>query len=101
MSEKTYNRFCLLVIICVHHISLWIILVSVPLLFIKEPLWISLPLSSWILHLGFTRIKCPLTKLENYFRDKLYLPKIKGFMSHYYKKPYKNFLWKIERNYLD
>ena len=100
MSKKTYNRFCLSVIISTHHISLWIILVSIPLLFIFEPLWISLPLCSWIIHLGCTRNDCPLTKLENYFRDKLYLPKIKGFISHYYKKPYQDLMWRIERNYL-
>ena len=100
MSKKTYNRFCLSVIISTHHISLWIILVSIPLLFIFEPLWISLPLCSWIIHLGCTRNDCPLTKLENHFRKKLLFPQIKGFISHYYKKPYQDLMWRIERNYL-
>ena len=97
--NKLFYRLFLSFLIVVHHFSLIIILVSVPLLFINEPIWISLPLTSWVIHLGCTRIDCPLTKLENYLRKELYLPQIKGFMSHYYKKPYQNFMWKIERNY--
>ena len=50
------------------------------------------------------RLLGPISKgereaLENHIRKKLLLPQIKGFMSHYYKKPYQNFMWKIERNY--
>ena len=99
--NKLFYRLFLSSVIVVHHFSLIIILVSVPLLFINEPIWISLPLTSWVIHLGCTRIDCPLTKLENYLRKELYLPQIKGFMSHYYKKPYQNFMWKIERNYFE
>ena len=97
--NKTFYRLCLSIVIVIHHLALFIILVSIPLLFINEPIWISVPLTSWVVHLGCTRVDCPLTKLENYLRRELYLPQIKGFMSHYYKKPYQNFIWKIERNH--
>ena len=53
-----------------HHIGLWIISLSVPLLIFKEPPWISLPLCAWIMHLTFNRLECPYTKLENSLRKK-------------------------------
>ena len=70
MSEKLCKLY-LSTIITVHHLTLFTIIFSIPLLFIYEPIWVSVPLSSWIIHLGCTRNDCPLTKLENHLRKKL------------------------------
>ena len=80
-----------------HHIGLWIITTSLPILLFKEPIWISLPLSAWIMHLALNRLDCPYTRLENRLRRKLGLGEISTFISHYYKKPYYRFMWAIER----
>ena len=94
---KTIYRICLSIIIVSHHVGLWIITSSVPLLLFNEPIWISLPLCAWIMHLTFNRLECPYTKLENYLRRKLGLQEITTFISHYYKKPYHRLMWAIER----
>ena len=82
-------RIILSAVIVSHHIGLWGIITSVPLLMINEPIWISLPLSAWIMHLSFSRVlDCPYTRLENSIRRKLNMEEITTFISHYYKKPY-------------
>ena len=92
-------RICLSVIIVSHHVGLLGIISSVPLLMINEPIWISLPLSAWIMHLSFSRVlECPYTRIENYLRRKLGLPEITTFISHYYKKPYHKFIWHLKRD---
>ena len=95
--SKTFYRVWLSITIVTHHIALWTIVASVPLLFINEPIWITLPLSAWIMHLGFNRVDCPYTRLENNLRRKLGLEEISTFISHYYKKPYHRLMWAIER----
>tara|TARA_Y100001963_G_scaffold91649_1_gene126253 strand:- start:236 stop:538 length:303 start_codon:yes stop_codon:yes gene_type:complete len=94
---KTFYRILLSIVITSHHIGLWTILASVPMLIIKEPIWISLPLCAWIMHLGLNRLDCPYTRLENNLRRKLGLEEITTFISHYYKKPYHRLMWAIER----
>ena len=68
-------------------LSHWIFLilagVSVPLLLICEPFYISLPMCAWIMHLGFSKtLDCPWTRLENYYRSKTGRKEIGGFISH-------------------
>lgn len=98
MSSVIY-RIILSIIIVTHHLALWIIAASVPLLIIKEPIWISLPIISWIMHLGFNRLDCPYTRLENSLRRKLHLQEITTFISHYYKKPYHKMVSEYRRKY--
>jgi hypothetical protein len=87
--NKTFYRIWLSIIIVSHHIALLGIISSVPLLILNEPIWISLPLSAWIMHLSFSRVlECPYTRIENYLRRKLGMEEISTFISHYYKKPY-------------
>ena len=89
MNKKIFYRICLSVIIVSHHVGLLGIISSVPLLMINEPIWISLPLSAWVMHLSFSRVlECPYTRIENYLRRKLGMEEITTFISHYYKKPY-------------
>ena len=86
--NKTFYRIWLAFTITTHHLALWTITASVPLLFINEPIWVALPLSAWIMHLALNRLDCPYTRLENYLRRKLGMEEISTFISHYYKKPY-------------
>ena len=86
MKIKLYKLLFHFVVVT-HHIGLFGLIVSVPLLIIKEPPWVSLPLVGWIMYLGFSRVlDCPYTRLENYLRRKLNLPEIKTFLKHYYLK---------------
>ena len=86
MKTKLYKLLFYLVVVT-HHIGLFCLVASVPLLIIKEPPWVSLPLLAWILYLGFSKVlDCPFTRLENYLRRKLNLPEIKTFLKHYYLK---------------
>ena len=96
--SKLIWKLCLLVIVLSHHIGLWTITMSVPLLLFNEPIWISLPLCAWIMHLALNRLDCPYTRLENYLRRKLRMEEISTFISHYYKKPYHRLMWAIERS---
>ena len=53
------------------------------LIWILEPFYVALPLSIWIVHLGFSRtLDCPWTRLENVFRRKTGRKEIGGFLSH-------------------
>ena len=56
------------------------------------PLLVWMPLNSFILTVTFTREICPLTRLENYIRTSLDMPRIGGFLGHYGVRPVKNFL---------
>jgi len=86
MKTKLYKLLFHLVVVT-HHIGLFCLVASVPLLIIKEPPCVSLPLLAWILYLGFSKVlDCPFTRLENYLRRKLNLPEIKTFLKHYYLK---------------
>lgn len=55
--------------------------------FIESP-WVAFPCCSLVIFLTFQReVQCPLTRLENYLRDKLGMPPIKTFIGHYILKP--------------
>ena len=53
------------------------------------PLWVWMPLNSFILTVTFTREICPLTKLENKLRTSLGMSRIGGFIGHYVVRPIK------------
>ena len=60
------NHIILFLIQLSHWIFLVLAGVSVPLLLICEPFYISFPICSWIMHLAFSRtLDCPWTRLEN------------------------------------
>ena len=87
MIVKKIYKLLFHFVVVTHHIGLFCLVASVPLLIIKEPPWVSLPLVGWIMYLGFSRVlDCPYTRLENYLRRKLDLPEIKTFLKHYYLK---------------
>tara|TARA_B100000029_G_scaffold216030_1_gene213869 strand:- start:20 stop:508 length:489 start_codon:yes stop_codon:yes gene_type:complete len=53
------------------------------------PLWVWMPINSFILTVTFTREICPLTRLENKLRTSLGMSRIGGFIGHYFIKPIK------------
>ena len=66
-----------------HWTFLVLIIISVPLVVMLEPFYISLPICAWIMHLGFSRtLDCPWTRLENVYRSKCGKQEIGGFLSH-------------------
>jgi hypothetical protein len=55
-----------------------------------EKWYVSLPLISFIVMLMTNNVKCGLTILENKIRVKLGMPRIKGFVGHYFFKKDEN-----------
>jgi hypothetical protein len=61
------------------------------------PWYVAFPCCSFVVLVSFSReIVCPLTRLENGLRQKLNLPPIKGFISHYLVKPARKLLAPIK-----
>ena len=73
----------------------FVIMVNILAFFILPfyyPLWVWMPLNSFILTVTFTREICPLTRLENYLRTSLGMSRVGGFIGHYFAKPVKKLL---------
>lgn len=51
------------------------------------PIWVWMPINSFILTVMFQREQCPLTRLENTVRADIGKKKIGGFIGHYFVKP--------------
>ena len=84
------DHIILFTIQALHWVFLILMGVSVPLVLICEPFYISLPICGWIMHLAFSRVlDCPWTRLENVYRSKVGKPAIDGFISHNVVKPYR------------
>jgi len=84
---------CLLYFTILFHA--FVIVVNIAAFFILPfyyPLWIWMPLNSFILTVTFTREICPLTRLENSIRTSLGMSRIGGFLGHYFVKPVKRLL---------
>ena len=80
---KILNEIILFLIQWLHWTFLVLIGVSVPLVLLLEPIYVSLPICAWIMHLTFSRVlDCPWTRLENIYRSKTGRPEIGGFISH-------------------
>ena len=83
VEMKIIDEILLFLIQWLHWTFLVLIGVSVPLVLLLEPIYVSLPICAWIMHLGFSRtLDCPWTRLENYYRSKTGRKEIGGFISH-------------------
>lgn len=52
--------------------------------------WVALPLCSLIFFITLNRkLECPLTAVENHLRRQLGRPSIRGFVGHYFVKPWR------------
>jgi len=81
---------CLLYLTILFHA--FVIIVHIAAFFILPfyyPLYVWMPLNSFILTVTFTREICPLTRLENKLRTSLGMSRIGGFLGHYFIKPIK------------
>ena len=73
----------------------FVIIVNIAAFFVLPfyyPLWVWMPVCSFILTVTFTREICPLTRVENYIRTSLGMSRIGGFIGHYFVKPVKRLL---------
>ena len=74
---------------------MFVIIVNIAAFFVLPflyPLWVWMPLNSFILTVTFTREICPLTRLENKLRTSLGMSRIGGFIGHYFVRPFKKLL---------
>jgi hypothetical protein len=90
--NQMMNRILLFIIQLLHWVFLIITGISVPLVLIHEPFYVSFPICAWIMHLTFSKtLNCPWTRLENTYRRKVGKPEIKTFIGHYIIKPWRDF----------
>jgi hypothetical protein len=85
-----YVKKGLLYFVIVFHF--FVVAVNISAFFILPflyPLWVWMPLNSFILTVTFTREICPITKLENYLRTSLGMSRVGGFIGHYIVRPIK------------
>ena len=81
------NRTILFIIQSIHWIYIVLCTVSIPLIVVEEPFWISVPLIGWVMYLGFSRVlDCPWTRLENHYRIKVGKKPIRAFIRYNLKK---------------
>lgn len=76
-------KLLFVLIVAAHYVLVAAVAAALPWLLIKEPWYVSIPLSVWILNLSMYSGKCPLTVLENYVRIKIGLRPIRGFVGHW------------------
>tara|TARA_R100000808_G_scaffold21006_1_gene45405 strand:- start:1320 stop:1823 length:504 start_codon:yes stop_codon:yes gene_type:complete len=89
-NKIDYAKKALLYALIVFHI--FVIIVNIAAFFILPfmyPLYVWMPLNSFILVTTFTREICPLTRLENKLRTSLGMSRIGGFIGHYFVRPIK------------
>ena len=91
-KKDLYKKTCLYSLIAFHSFAVTVNIIAFFVLPFLYPLLVWMPLNSFILTVTFTREICPLTRLENYIRTSLGMPRIGGFLGHYAVRPIKNFL---------
>ena len=98
IERKISDQIILYSIIISHHVYIFLFIISLPVMILNAPWYISVPLFSWFLNaaIGPGWI-CPWTALENKYRKKVGMPTIDTFVKHYYIKPYVRY--KIRNKY--
>jgi hypothetical protein len=87
LKKEDLKYVCLYGVVTFHMFVIAINVAAFFLLPFLYPLWVWMPLNSFILTVTFTREVCPLTRLENYLRTSLGMPRIGGFIGHYFVRP--------------
>ncbi len=77
----------LAIVVSAHMLVVTINMIAFFVLPFTYPVYVWMPLNSFILITIFSRSLCPLTRLENYLRQKVGKPTIGGFIGHYIIKP--------------
>tara|TARA_R110000824_G_scaffold51509_2_gene143655 strand:- start:2123 stop:2593 length:471 start_codon:yes stop_codon:yes gene_type:complete len=83
-----YVKKALLYLLIAFH--MFVIAVNIVAFFVLPfmyPLYVWMPINSFILVTTFTREICPLTRLENKLRTSLGMSRIGGFLGHYLVRP--------------
>lgn len=92
----TYN-YLFKLLVAFHVLVVFGNLLSVFLLTILQPWYVSLPLVTFIIWISTSRVAdCPLTRWENKLRLKLGRPEIKGFIGYYFIKPFYRFVARLK-----
>ena len=66
-----------------HYVLVAVLASAIPMLAMYTPWYISVPVIVWLLNLFTLPVRCPLTTLENFFRERAGMPKIRGFVSRW------------------
>ena len=91
-KKDRLKKIALYSLITFHHFVITVNILAFFILPFMYPLLVWMPLNSFILTVTFTREICPLTRLENYIRTSLGMPRIGGFLGHYIVRPVKKLL---------
>ena len=91
-KKDRLKKISLYSLVTFHYFVITVNIVAFFILPFLYPLLVWMPLNSFILTVTFTREICPLTRLENYIRTSLGMPRIGGFLGHYVVRPVKKLL---------
>ena len=91
-KKDLVKKISLYTLITFHYFVITVNIIAFFILPFMYPLLVWMPLNSFILTVTFTREICPLTRLENYIRTSLGMPRIGGFLGHYIVRPVKKLL---------
>ena len=97
-KKELAKKIALYSLVTFHYFVITVNIVAFFILPFLYPLLVWMPLNSFILTVTFTREICPLTRLENYIRTSLDMPRIGGFLGHYMVRPVKKFIKNEEVN---
>ena len=97
-KKELAKKISLYSLVTFHYFVVTVNIVAFFILPFLYPLLVWMPLNSFILTVTFTREICPLTRLENYIRTSLDMPRIGGFLGHYMVRPVKKFIKNDEVN---
>jgi hypothetical protein len=97
-KKELAKKISLYSLVTFHYFVITVNIVAFFILPFLYPLLVWMPLNSFILTVTFTREICPLTRLENYIRTSLDMPRIGGFLGHYMVRPVKKFIKNAEVN---
>ena len=92
IRKEHFKLMFLYSVIGFHFFVIFVNIIAFFLLPFLYPLWVWMPVNSFILTVTFTREVCPLTRLENYLRPALGMSRIGGFIGHYLVKPVRNLI---------
>lgn len=92
IRKEHFKLIFLYSVISFHFFVIFVNVLAFFLLPFIYPLWVWMPLNSFILTVTFTREVCPLTRLENYLRTSLGMSRIGGFIGHYMVKPFRRII---------
>ncbi len=91
-KKDRLKKISLYSLVTFHYFVITVNIVAFFILPFLYPLLVWMPLNSFILTVTFSREICPLTRLENYIRTSLGMPRIGGFLGHYVVRPVKKLL---------